>query len=255
MRVTALPNDYKSPKRFVKISKNDTLYLFATAKYDVMVEYASSNFYAPDFYYVSVKDKDGTQIWSGGKSVFLDSLFRAHFISDRFDKMILNRVNDTANSHSQQMILVDLKTSLETVLSEEGFYGSFGNFGSLDAVFFHADGTAVKCVDFENKIDFRLDLLLAKHIPGKKTWGLSPISNCILVCTEADENNLLLFDIRQEVIVGQCTFNHAKADSMGTYFHLISEHDKSAEITVMYSNRNAIGNLVHAGNDYFRIDF
>ena len=248
-------DNYKRATRFIKISKNDTLYLFPSAKYDVTVEYSTSNFYAPDFYYVSVKDKIGKPIWSGGQSVFLDSLFAAHFISDHYDKMILNRVNDTSNSNSQQMILVDLKTGMETVLSEEGFFGSFGHFGSLDAIFFHADGAGIKCVDFENGMEIRLDVMLAKHISSIKNWGLSPIPHCILIYTEATENNLLLFNIRNEIIVDQCTFIHNNAYSINVTFQLIQGEDKAAVVSVSYSNRNATGNLVHAGNDYFRVDF
>ncbi len=242
---------YKREQKFVKISKNDTLYVLPTAKYDVTVEYASSNFYAPDFYYVSVKDKQGKNIWSGNKSMFLDTLFSAQFISNRFDKMILNRVNDTTNPNSQQMILVDLKTGTENTLTGESFFGMFGHFQSFDAVFFYEAAT-IHCLDFENGKEFRLDQIIAKHFTGYKTWGLCSVKDCIIVNTLEKENNLLLFNIRKEQIMAKCTLVHKAADSVNCSFNATADENELL-LTVTYADKAANGHLAYTRTEYFKV--
>lgn len=254
MQLIKMPDGHKPLQRYTKISKNDTLYLFPTAKYDVTVEYASSNFYAPDFYYVTVKDKQGKTIWSGHPSVFLDALFSAPFISDRFDKMILNRVNDTGNSHSQQMIWVDLKTGAEHTFSREGFYGPFGHFQSFDGIYYSAVDGAINCMDFESNSEFQLNQLLDRHFDNRKLWGPSPVQDCIVVLTTSSENNLILFDIRNEKVVQQCTIVHKEADRVSYSLGAINA-DNELPISVSYAHKSPNGFFAHSGTEYFKLVF
>lgn len=253
MHIIKMPSGYKPVSRFIKISQNDTVYALSTEKYDVTLEYASSNFYAPSFYYVTVKDKEGKIVWNGGKSVFLEYLFSCQFISDRYDKMILNRVNDTSNSKSQQMIWVDLPSGTETELTGEGFYGSFGHFENFDAVFFNEVGNRITCLDFERNVKFDFSHLLETHFPGYTTWGLSPIRHAVMVLTPTKENNLVLFDLYKEEVIDQCTLAFGEAERVNFTFGIPGESE--TRITVSYSNKAANGYFAHAGTDYFTIQF
>ena len=253
MQIQQLAANYKQENRFIKLSKNDTEYRFKTSKYVVDVVYATSNFYAPVFYYVTVKNNQNEIIWSGDKAIFLDRLFSAEFISDKFDSLILNRVNDTTRSNSMQIILIDLKTGEEKNFTQEGFYADFGHFISFDGIFY-SESKDLNCIDFETGKTFLLNQTLKKHFSDIKTWGVCPIDYCILVITKAKENNVALFDLRKQEIKALATLQWKEADQVNLQIGSV-QSNHSTIVTISYSNRLANGILINSETEYFEIRF
>ncbi len=255
MKISALPVGYKTTPRFTRPAhlKNDTHYIYTTEKYVVEIVYRSSMFYAPDFYKVSVSDKSGQQIWSGCDTMFLDSLFRTDFVSDKYDRMILTRVNSTESSNHMQVILIDLKTGREDVLTEEGHYHIAGHFMSFDGIYYGISND-LKCIDMEMGKEFLLIETLARSFSDIKSWGTCPIDNCILVITNAKENNVNLFDVRKEEIKAQETLQWKEADQVSIQTGYVLNY-KSTIVTASYSTRTSSGALMHTGTEHFQIDF
>lgn len=255
MKISALPVGYKTTTRFTRPAhvKNDTHYIYTTEKYVVEIVYHSSMFYAPDFYKVSVSDKSGQQIWSGGDTMFLDSLFRTDFVSDKYDRMILTRVNSTESSNHMQVILIDLKTGKEEVLAEEGHYHIAGHFMSFDGIYYGISND-LKSIDVEMGKEFLLFETLAHTFSEIKSWSTCPIDDCILVITNAKENNVALFDLRKEEIKGQATLQWKEADQVSLQNGFVL-NDKATVVSISYSTRTSSGALMHTGTEHFQIDF
>lgn len=245
----------KQPSRFVRPQDNETFFILSTGKYVVEIKYASSNFYAPEFYYVKVKDRQGNILWDGQESVFLDSLFSTEFISDRFDKIILNRVNDTGNSHSQQLILIDLKNGTETALTAEGYFTGFGHFRSFNAIYYSPPG-GIRCIDLEDGKEFMLNQIIESCFSSAaiETWSVCPVQDCIVVLTKGKENNLLLFNVSSHEIVGQGTVPWEEAERVNRTFRLL-EAPNEMEITVAYSHKAPNGYFAHTKSEYYKAVF
>ncbi|MFN8236807.1 MAG: hypothetical protein U0T77_01435 [Chitinophagales bacterium] len=253
MKIVQQPEGYKPLPRFVKISVNDTQYAFYTPKYVVDVEYACSNFYAPDFYRVSVKNRQGNTIWDGKKSTFLDTLFVEPFISDRYDTMILNRVNDTGNSNSQQLILIDLVSGTEAILTPEGYFTRFGHIQSFNAIYFSAaDG--IQCKELETGHEFMLKPLLSTYLPLAEAWGVCPVQDCILVFSKTKENNIALFNLKTRQIQEQQTIQWEDAERVNWSFNNILQ-EQSTVLTASYSHKAPNGYWAHTKSVYYKIDF
>lgn len=255
MKISALPVGYKTTPRFTRPAhvKSDTHYIYTTEKYVVEIVYHSSMFYAPDFYKVSVCKLSGEQVWNGGDTMFLDSLFRTDFVSDKYDRMILTRVNSTESSNHMQVIIIDLKTGREEVLTEEGHYHIAGHFMSFDGIYYGISND-LKCIDMEMGKEFLLFETLARSFSDIKSWGACPIDNCILVITNAKENNVALFDLRKEEVKAQVTLQWKEADQVSLQNGFVLNY-KATVVSISYSNRVASGALVHSGTEYFQIDF
>lgn len=255
MTITPLPVGYKAPIRFTRPEniKPDTHFLFTTEKYITEVVYHSSMFYAPDFYKVTVKNHAGKQIWSGGDAIFLDTIFRQDFISDRYNRMILPRVNSTESSAHLQVILIDLITGKETVLTEEGDYRFCGHFISFDCIYFESN-SGMMCIDFRTDDTFDLTGMLTKHFPGFKTWGACPVEDCILVCCFGHEHVLYLFNVIRQVIVDQVSFRSRDADAVGVNIGSIGEPNSIA-LTVSYAQKLSGGGLKSLGEEMLNVVF
>jgi hypothetical protein len=255
MKVSKLPPGYKPFPRFTRPAhiKTDTHYIFTTKKYVAEVVYHSSMFYAPEFYKVTVKHLDGKQIWSGGDAIFLDTLFLTDFISDEYERMILTRVNSTESSSHLQIILIDLKTGKEELLTPEGAFYSAGHFISFDGVYY-SDSKAVHCIDYSNNRSFVLTEVLKKHFQDIKTWGTCPANNCILVISKDRENNVALFDLRKEEVIEQATLHWKEADQVSIQVGCVLDKNCTT-VTASYSNRTASGTLIYSGIEYFQVDF
>ncbi len=255
MKVSKLPLGYKPFPRFTRPAhiKTDTHYIFTTKKYVAEVVYHSSMFYAPDFYKVTVKHIGGKKLWSGGDAVFLDTLFLTDFISDEYERMILTRVNSTKSSSHLQIILIDLKTGKEELLTPEGAFYSAGHFISFDGVYY-SDSKAVHCIDYSNNRSFVLTEVLKKHFQDIKTWGTCPANNCILVISKDRENNVALFDLRKEEVIEQATLHWKEADQVSIQVGCVLEKNCTT-VTASYSNRTTNGTLIYSGIEYFQVDF
>ncbi|MFN8322411.1 MAG: hypothetical protein U0T74_07105 [Chitinophagales bacterium] len=255
MKISLLPPDFKVTSPFSRPVhiRADTHHLCTVGKYVVEIVFHSAMFYAPEFYKVSVKNTDGQQVWSGGDAMFLDSLFRTDFVSDKYDRMILTRVNSTDSSNHMQIILIDLNNGKEEVLTEEGAYHSVGHFVSFDCIYY-SDYKGVHCIDYSNQNRFMLHDVLLQHFSDIKTWGACGVEDCILVVTHEPENNLYLFNLVKNEIVDSTTFHWKTADYVGLTIGYVMEH-KSTNITVVYSDRQASGALKFRQSEHFLLEF
>lgn len=245
-------HDYKREERFLRISKNDTHYRYVGHKYDVDILYHSSMFYAPEFYKVSVSNKAGEQIWSGGEIMFLDSLFRTDFVSDEYDRMILTRVNSTESPNHMQVIIVDLKTGKEEVLTEEGHYFQAGHFMSFDCIYYANSG--VHCIDYANNNKFLLHDILNKHFDTVIKWGACAVKDCILVITGEEKNNIYLFNLIKQEVKDRTTLHWGTADSVNVSIGYVMP-SSNAIISVSYSDRQTSGALKHRETERFHLEF
>ena len=233
------------------MSANDTQYLFPSEKYDVVLSYSHSNFYAPDFYFVRVSDKAGNEIWNGGDSVFLDSLFSNPFISDSYNKLIVNKVFDSSDSHSQQITCINLLNGEESALTEKGYFGIYGHFQSFDAAFYQEENV-IHVVDFLHQKKYTLHALLNSCFNDVLTWGVCSVTDCILVCSSALTENLSLFDLKKETVLSTCSLPLEVADSR----HISIQKNivnNEIQISISYANKDKNGILNHKETQYFSL--
>ena len=253
MQIAPLATQDTFAPKFTTLPGSNTDYLFSTTKYDIEVKYGSSVFYAPSFYYVEAKNKQGAVVWSGGKRLFLDSLFQSDFISDKFDKLILCEVHDTGDSSSLQIVLVDLKTGQEQYLTPKGSHDNYGHFQSFDGIYYW-DGKDIQVIDFETNERHMLYSVLKETFADIKAWRPSPVALCVVVATAAQQNNVSLFNFRQNKIVEQLTLVLDKADNINLF--LTNEPDKNRVIiSADFANRDGNGILKPLKTERYKIEF
>lgn len=206
MNLVLLHEGERPPTRFTRPPevKNDTHYVFVNGPYTTEVVFHSSMFYAPDFFTVKVKNEKGEIVWSGGEAMFLDTLFLNNFLSDKYHRLVLTRVNSTQSPNHMQPLMVDLKTGRETLLDAEDFYVSAGHLMSTDAVYFNKNYNT-QCIDFESRQSFSLTDLIKTHFQDIKTWGTCPVKNCVVVYTCNGQGMLSLFNLHKRKIEEQLT--------------------------------------------------
>lgn len=253
MNITKFPPTHKPVQRFTAIPGSSRDFLFSTPKYNIEAAYASSNFYAPEFYRIKAMDKSSNVIWSGGDKLYVDSFFGEEFISDSFHKMILTQLNDTGNSSSCQIVLIDLLNGSEQLLAEEGAYGLCGHFQNFDGIFYTSAGE-IHGINFETDKKFLLNPMLYTNFPNLKAWWLCPVKNCIVVISNTTENNIALFDIHEQHIVEQSALPLQTADS--TNFSFVNLFNENAlQISGSHAKRTESGSLMHSHTEWFRLEF
>lgn len=233
--------------------KNDTHHVYSSEKYEVEFVFRSSMFYGPEFYSACVKDKLGNVIWNGGDAIFLDSFFNSDFLSDKFDKLILTFLKSADSDKHMQILLVDLKTAKEEVLTKEDCYLKAGHLLSFDAVYYDTV-QSTECIDYTHNRKFNLKEIFAKYFTEILIWGSCPVNNCVLVITKAEENNVHLFNIIDQKIVDTTQFVKRVADHNGVRIVQLLD-DKSTLIRIDYSNKGEFNVLESAGSDFFKIVF
>lgn len=251
MKIEKLPTRFKPLSRFTKPDqvKADTHYIFTTKKYVVEIVYHSSMFYAPDFFKVTVKASNGKHIWSGGDSMFLDTLFLTDFISDDYDRMILTRVNSTESSGHMDIILIDLKNGEEDILTEEGAYSAAGHFVSFDCIYY-ADHNGVHCIDCDTKNSFMLHDILLQHFKEIKTWGACAVKDCILVIAGNEENNVCIFNLMERRVIDSATLFWGHSTSVTLSIGCVNDNETSI-VSVSYADKQANGVLKHSHTEHF----
>lgn len=254
MKICRLDGQTIPPSRFVRPQhiKTDTHFILNTEKYVVEIVYHSSMFYAPDFYNVAVKTKDGNLIWDGGKTLFLDTLFSVDFISDRYEQMVLTRVNATDSPHHMQVLLVDLKTGMASPVTEESNIAIAGHLVSMNAYFYHQHN-ATWYVDMRSKTTHNLSEKITKQFEKILTWGTCCIDECILVITPGQTNNVSLFNIKEESIEDQGTIpirtNELSSPDLGPILH-----NKKNVVSVYYSVLQSNGVRKHQCTELFEVE-
>ncbi len=174
-------------------------------------------------------------------------------MSDEFNRMILTRVNSTESSDHMQIVLIDLKTRKEEVLTDEGGYNSADHFISFDGIYY-ADTNGVHCIDHSNNKQYLLHDVLSKSFNKIVTWGSCGIKDCILVITGEEENNVCLFNLHQQEIVDSTTLIRGEADSVSLRVGYVVGK-LNATLSVLYSDRQASGALKHRITEHYNLEF
>ncbi len=255
MKLIDITKDYKPISAFRREAnaKHDANLIYSSEKYEIEFDFKSSVFYGPSFYSASVKDKQGKDIWDGGKAIFLETFFDTDFVSDEFDRLILTRVNSTDSPKHMQILLVDLKTGKEEVLTEEDDFLKAGHLLSFDAIYFNTFQSKV-CIDFTHDRKFDLQAIFSNYFNGIIAWGACSVKNCIVVITKAEADNVHLFNLLENKIEDTSTLVKRVTDHNSVRIGKWLD-DESILIIIDYSNRGENNMLKSAGVDYFRLSF
>jgi hypothetical protein len=253
MKIAKQPDGAKLPVRFTALQGSSTSYIYKTANYEIRADYACSNFYAPDFFRVTVSDNNGKMIWSGGERTFIDTLFVTEIISESYNRLVLCSVGDVADPGTMEVIAVDLTNGSEQVLAGPGSHHSFGHLLSSDAAYY-STGSKTYCVNLETGNSIDLSAILNNHFKGIKTWWPCPVKDCILVITTAAENNISLFNIVGQVVTEQLTLGFDTADSYNLSIVNVAA-EQAVYIAVNYSVRNAQGILGFSHTSHYLLGF
>ncbi len=253
MKIVKQPDGAKLPVRFTALQGSSTSYVYKTAKYEVRADYACSNFYAPDFFRVTVSNNNGEMIWSGGERTFIDTLFMTEIISEKHNRLVLCSVGDVADPGTMQVIAIDLTNGSEQVLAGPGSHHSYGHLLSSDAAYY-STGSKTYCFNFETGNSIELSDMLNRNFKDIKTWWPCPVKDCILVVTTATENNISLFNIAGQAITAQLTLSFDTADTFTVSIVNVAA-ELAMYIAVSYSVRNVQGILGFSHTTHYRIDF
>lgn len=244
-------HNYKREEKFQKVSKNDTHYRYVGHKYDVDILYHSSNFYYPDFFTLSVTDKSGKQVWDGSRLIIHGDFFILPFLSETYDAMVLPAVHDTSDSHSIQVMYLDLKTANCKPLADKGFYTFCGHFLSFNGLFYGGkDG--IKCIDFDTQTEYFLHQKLSKTISAFTNWSTCLVPHGILVLTNDKTDNVRLVDIASATIKDVATLPLRVADKVTVS---ISPRwtEPTALLSVSYFTKKDTGVMRFEASEYFEV--
>lgn len=251
MKIEQLHN-YKREQKFAKISKNDTHYRYYGNKYDVDMLYHSSNFYSPDFHTIRVSDKSGKAVWDGGSLLFHSDFFGSTFLSETYDSMVLPLVNDTSDSESMQVILVDLQSGLYKAITGRGFYPYTGHFLSFNGIFY-GESNGIKCLDFEQGTDYYLFEKLNTEATSVISWTPCFVPGCLLVINRSPENNIALFNTQTSVWVSFGSITFKEADRVSVSCHP-SWNSSRIIVDISYFVKNGSGALQMQSTEFYQID-
>lgn len=246
-------HDYKREEKFLKVSKNDTHYRYAGHKYDADILYHSSNFYSPDFFNITVTDKSGSQVWDSNHFLIHGDFFSLPFLSEAYDAMVLPVVHDTSDSHSMQVMHVDLKTGNCKPVTDKGFYPFCGHFLSFNGIFW-GEKSGIRCVDFDRNKAFYLSEVLSTNASDMLTWSPCLVRDCVLVITKAPTRNVLLFDIKKGVVISEEGIVFKEADKT-TVTCQPSWNSERAVVAVHYFIKSQSGVLQLKASDYYKVIF
>lgn len=243
--------DYKGAERFLKISKNDTHYRYVGRKYDVDMLYHSSNFYSPDFFNITVTDKSGNQVWDGNHFLIHGDFFSLPFLSETYDAMVLPVVHDTSDSHSMQVMHVDLKTGNCKPVTDKGFYPFCGHFLSFNGIFW-GEKSGIRCVDFDRNKAFYLSEVLSTNASDMLTWSPCMVRNSVIVVTKESAHNVLLVDMEKGVVNSAESIIFKPADKVAVTCQPFW-NDNRVILTVNYLRRSSSGAFQLQGSDYYKV--
>ncbi len=96
--------------------------------------------------------------------------------------------------------------------------------------------------------------LLKENFTDIKAWRPCPVPRCVVVVTAAQQNNVSLFNFRQNKIVEQLTLVLDKADNINLF--LTNEPDKNRVIiSADFANRDGNGILKPLKTERYKIEF
>lgn len=244
-------HNYKREEKFLKVSKNDTHYRYAGLKYDVAILYHSSNFYSPDFFTLSVTDKSGKPVWDGSQLIIHGDFMSQTFLSESYDCLVLPVVHDTSDSHSMQVVYVDLKTGSCKPITNKGFYPYCGHFLSFNGIFW-GETSGIRCADFDGNKEFHLSDILSTPVSDMLTWSPCMVGDSVLIITKASARNVLLFDVKQGVVRSEESIIFKTADKVNVTCQP-SWSSNRAVVAAHYFTKSQSGVFQMQGCDYYEI--
>ncbi len=173
-------------------------------EYGIQCSYEGEIRMGPPYYFVEVL-RNGNKIWSG--RTYGGEIFNKNIISAKYHKLILVKWY-SLDPNNEVVVEIDLATGIEKVLTKEARYHYAGHFDSFDGIFYAATGKDLICENFETKEKFFLNKTLNKSIDNVISWGLSPIRNTIIVVTGDETHNVILFNLKNKLIVSTATMEH-----------------------------------------------
>lgn len=168
-------------------------------RYSIDCDYLGEIRFGPPYFSVSVFN--GTKkIWES--STYGGELFCNNIISARCNKLVLVKWFSSSDPDKQVVTEIDLKTGKEKYLTEEGRYTYAGHFDSFDGIFYSKSGVNdTICLDRETQETFLLNETLGKDIDNVFSWGLSPVENTIIVISNSEKENVILYDLKYKKIL------------------------------------------------------
>lgn len=176
--------------RFIR--ENELHYQYHGDRYTVFIQWAGEVRAGNSFYSIRVEDKSGHELWSGGKTIFYESIFCSDFLHEEQQRLVITRVNATDTPQHMQVVLVNLASGQEEIITEEDFYPSAGHFFADDRLYYYRGKETMVYVPATGDT-FCLSERLRSFIPVYRLWFNVPVPGHVLVLTgDAAENALLL---------------------------------------------------------------
>ena len=153
------------------------------------------------------------------------------------------------------VVEVDLATGRERTLVEHQRYWEAGHFNSFDAIFYRkSEIKDYLCKDLEAKTDFLLYERIKEKIKAAFQWGVTSITNTIIVFTREDKNNVVLYNIRKKEVVDYNTidFHPSERGSLRSYL------DKSTGQLIVHCsdfNLDSGNRIINSTCKYYKIRF
>lgn len=191
-------------------------------EYSLQCSYEGEIRMGPPYYSVEAL-RNGNKIWNG--RTYGGEIFNKNIISAKHRKLILVKWY-SLDPNNEAVVEINLETGREKVLTDEARYHYAGHFDSFDGIFYAATGKDLICENFETKEKFFLNETLNRSIDNIISWGISPVRNTIVVVTGDETHNVILFNLKNKLIVSTATIeNNLSSDGRINCF-LDKENEK-----------------------------
>ncbi len=191
-------------------------------EYSLQCSYEGEIRMGPPYYFVEVL-RNGNKIWSG--RTYSGEIFNKNIISAKRQKLILVKWY-SLDPNDEAVVEIDLETGTEKVLTEQARYHYAGHFDSFDGIFYAATGKDLICENFETQEKFFLNETLNKSIDNIISWGISPVRNTIIVVTRDETHNVILFNLKNKLIVSTTTMENNLSSDGRIHCFLDKENEK-----------------------------
>ncbi len=173
-------------------------------EYSLQCSYEGEIRMGPPYYFVEVL-RNGNKIWNG--RTYGGEIFNKNIISAKYHKLILVKWY-SLDPNNEVVVEVDLETGKEKILTDDARYHYAGHFDSFDGIFYAATDKDLICENFETKEKFLLNETLNRSLDNIISWGISPVRNTIIVVTGDKTHNVILFNLKNKLIVNMATMEN-----------------------------------------------
>ncbi|WP_294283128.1 hypothetical protein [uncultured Chryseobacterium sp.] len=191
-------------------------------EYSLQCSYEGEIRMGPPYYSVEAL-RNGNKIWNS--RTYGGELFNKNIISAKHHKLILVKWY-SLDPNNEVVVKVDLETGKEKILTGEARYHYAGHFDSFDGIFYAMTGKDLICENFETQEKFFLNETLNKSIDNIISWGISPVRNTIIVVTSDETQNVILFNLKNKLIVSTATMENNLSPNGSINCFLDKENEK-----------------------------